>query len=321
MGQLKHLVNTLRYYTRKFQSYNLFTYAACASFFIVTAILPLMVITISIVSFTPLAVQDFLDMVFEAIPESFYPVFNRIMDDISGTGITALSVSVVALLWSASKSVLGLMDGLNAIAGVQDFRNYFLKRAICIIYMLLMILGMILTLGLRVFGRQILGNLRLITPHLANAFEVIMNFRGLTLFFVISLIIVIVYTAFPNKKMRMWLQIPGAVFSAFAWIAFSEVYSIYVEHYSSFSILYGTIGVVVLAMVWLYFCISIVFIGAVINQLYPSIFWRAYIGIKYRRIQWRQRKFSRRTARIQRLREKKGIRSEHPAHSGEDEKL
>ena len=280
------LSDYVKYYIRKLSDYRIFTYAASASFFIITALLPLIMLTLSIISFTPLAAQDFLDMVANILPESFRSMFYYLADDMIDTGFTALSVSVVVLLWSASKSVLGLMDGLNAIAKVDDYRNYFLKRAVCIVYMLFFIIGLIITLGLQVFSRvfsqMLLVKLKGKSQRLASILSVIMNFHQPVIFLVTTLILVLIYTFFPNKKMRLLMQIPGAVFASFTWLLFSDIYSFYVENFSSYSMVYGSIGVAILAMIWLYFCISFVFIGAVFNQLYPSIFWRMVVGLRYR---------------------------------------
>ena len=112
-----------------------------------------------------------------------------------------------------------------------------------------------------------------------------MDLRGLTLYLIMALVFVLIYTFFPNKKMRFYMQIPGAMFTSLAWLVFSELFSIYVNNFSTFSTLYGSLGVIILVMLWLYICMSIVFIGAVINRLYPSIFWRMFVVIKHRKTQ------------------------------------
>jgi membrane protein len=272
--------NTLRYYTKKFGSYHVSTYAASASFFIITAIFPLLMLVLSILSFTPLSTQDFLDMVANLLPESFGPLLSRVTDDLLTTSATALSVSLVATLWTASKSMLGLLDGLNAIADVNDTRNFIFKRIICMGYMLVLILGLLINLGLRVFGQHILSLLETATPRLARLFSGAMDLRGLTLFLIIALVFVLIYTFFPNKKLKFYLQIPGALFTSLAWLLFSELFSIYVNQFGQFSPLYGGLTTVILAMLWLYFCMYIVFIGAVINKGYPELFWRCFVAFR-----------------------------------------
>lgn len=276
------LISTLRYYTKRFGSYHISTYAASASFFIITAIFPCLMLILSVISYTSFDTQEFLDMMASLLPGSFQSLFYSISEDILTTSVTALSLSVIATLWTASKSMLGLMDGLNAIADVEDTRNFVFKRIVCIGYMLVLIAGLLFNLALRVFGQHILSLLQHNIPPLARVFSSLMDFRGLTLYLIMALVFVLIYTFFPNKRMRFYMQIPGAMFTSLAWLIFSELFSIYVNSYSTFSSLYGSLGVVILVMLWLYFCMSIVFIGAVINRMYPSIFWRMYVVLRHR---------------------------------------
>ena len=243
-----------------------------------------------VISYTSFDTKEFLDMLASLLPGSFQGLFYTVSEDILTTSVTALSVSLVVTLWTSAKSMLGLLDGLNAIADVNDTRNFIFKRIICIGYMLILIAGLLFNLGLRVFGQHILSLLQRNVPRLARIFGALMDFRGLTLYLIMALVFVLIYTFFPNKKMRFYMQIPGALFTSLAWLLFSEAFSIYVNNFSTFSTLYGSLGVVILVMLWLYFCMSIVFIGAVINRVYPSIFWRMFVVLKHRKSQRRQEK-------------------------------
>ena len=279
------LYRTLRYYAKQFGSYHISTYAASASFFIITAIFPFLMLILSVISYTSFDTKEFLDMVASLLPVSFQGLFYTVSEDILTTSVTALSVSLVVTLWTAAKSMLGLLDGLNAIADVNDTRNFVFKRIICIGYMLILIAGLLFNLGLRVFGQHILSLLQHNVPRLARIFAALMEMRGLTLYLLMALVFVLIYTFFPNKKMRFYMQTPGALFTSLAWLLFSEAFSIYVNNFSTFSTLYGSLGVLILVMLWLYFCMSIVFIGAVINRVYPSIFWRMFVVLKHRKSQ------------------------------------
>ena len=142
-SRLGRLVRAAQYYTLRFVSYHIATYAASASFFIITAIFPLLIFVLSILSLTGLSTEDFLEMVAVLLPDSLEPTLSRITENLLPTSATTLSLSLVATLWTASKSMLGLLDGLNAIADVNDTRNFLLKRAICMVYMLVMIAAII----------------------------------------------------------------------------------------------------------------------------------------------------------------------------------
>jgi membrane protein len=76
------------------------------------------------------------------------------------------------------------------------------------------------------------------------------------------------------------MQLPGACFTSLAWLLFSSLFSIYVGQVGQFSALYGSLTMLILAMLWLYFCMYIVFIGAVLNKIYPELFWKVFVAIK-----------------------------------------
>ena len=271
------IVKTIRYYLRQFSSYHISTYAASASFFVVTAIFPLLMLVLSIISMTRLSTEDFIDMIVLMLPDSFEPLLNEVASSLITSSATALSLSLLVTLWTAGKSMLGLLDGLNAIVDVNDTRNFILKRVICIGYMLLLILAVLVNLGLRVFGQRIHTLLSDNFPYVARLFSSLMEQRGLTLFLIFTAMFMLIYTVFPSKKLKFYMQLPGAAFTSLAWMGFSWLFSIYVNRIGQFSILYGGLTMMILAMLWLYFCMYIVFIGAVINKLCPELFWNGYL--------------------------------------------
>lgn len=262
--------NSAKYYARRFGAYHISTFAASASFFIMTAIFPLLMLALSIISFTPLSTEDLINALLLIVPTSLRPLATYLAESLMMTSATALSVSLVATLWSASKSMLGLLDGLNAIADVNDTRNFIFKRIVCMGYILILILGLMVNLGLRVFGQHILELLQQIAPGLAQIFSTLMQLRGLTLFSILALVFLLIYTFFPNKKMKVLRQIPGALFTSLAWLLFSSLFSIYVNQAATSS-LYGSLTTVILAMLWLYFCMYLIFLGAVLNNFWPDL--------------------------------------------------
>ena len=71
----------------------------------------------------------------------------------------------------------------------------------------------------------------------------------------------------PAGKNGFWESLPGALLAALGWQIFSDLYSIYVEHYAHLSSIYGSVYAVALSMLWLYCCMSIVFYGGALNVL------------------------------------------------------
>ena len=94
-----------------------------------------------------------------------------------------------------------------------------------------------------------------------------------------SLLLFTIYFAFlyyfiPGRHALFREELPGAILSSFLWISFSYLYSFYVDTWGTISSIYGSLTSIVFLMLWLYFCITFLFLGALLNkylQTYHSI--------------------------------------------------
>jgi membrane protein len=81
---------------------------------------------------------------------------------------------------------------------------------------------------------------------------------------ILTCVFTAIYTWVPKKKLRMRDQIPGAIFSSVSWLAFSALFSLYLNHNSSFGI-YGSLATIVIALLWMYYCMYILLLGTYLN--------------------------------------------------------
>ena len=242
-------------------------YAAQASFFIVTAFFPFIMLLLTLIQFLPnVGKSDLLSVMVQIMPKMLHSLIVSIVDDlyIKSPG-TILSVTALTALWSASKGMLGIERGLNRIYGDFKHRNYVLQRLLCSLYTLLFMLVCVMSLVLLIFGKNIERLLFRFLPVFAPAASLIISLRSLFALAVFLLTFVGLYTIVPSRKQKPRQQLPGAVFTAVGWLAFSYAFSIYFTHFSNFSYMYGSLTAIVLLMLWLYICICILFIGAELN--------------------------------------------------------
>ena len=242
-------------------------YAAQASFFIVTAFFPFIMLLLTLIQFLPnVGKSDLLSVMVRIMPKMLHSLVVSIVDDlyIKSPG-TILSVTALTALWSASKGMLGIERGLNRIYGDFKHRNYVLQRLLCSLYTLLFMLVCIMSLVLLIFGKNIERLLFRFLPVFAPAARLVISLRSLFALAVFLLTFVGLYTIVPSRKQKPRQQLPGAVFTAVGWLAFSYAFSIYFTHFSNFSYMYGSLTAIVLLMLWLYICICILFIGAELN--------------------------------------------------------
>lgn len=251
----------------KIAKLNIPLYASQASFFLALSVFPMLVLLMGLLRFTTLDVADLTEMLHGFLPTPLMPAAQRLISNTyrSTTG-TMLSISALTALWSASQGIHGLRMGLNAIGHVEENRNWFHTRFLSVVYTILFLLVMLLTLALHVLGTGLLHYLPLAESPFFRFLESIVDFRFFLLLAVQTLLFCGMFIFLPNRRCRLGEVFPGAVFASLGWMIFTQLYSLYVEHFASLSIVYGSVYAVALSLLWLYCCISIVFFGGALNQ-------------------------------------------------------
>lgn len=256
----------------KFVKDEITVYAAQASFFIVIAFFPFIMLLLTLLQFIPAVTKsDLLTILVRIMPDMLDSLVVGIVDDlyVKSPG-TILSITALVALWSAGRGMMGIERGLNRVSGVFEKRNYVVRRLMCAFYTLIFMVVCVVSLVLLVFGTALQNMVLRLFPLLGSITRHLISFRTLlamTLFFICF---VGLYTFIPKKKQNPRHQMPGAAFTTVCWLLFSYAFSLYFTNFSNFSYMYGSLTAIVLLMLWMYFCICILFIGAEINCFLES---------------------------------------------------
>ena len=222
-------------------------YTAQASFFIILSIFPFILL--------------FFNLIGHAL---FIQVVSEIYEHVSST---AVSITAIAAIWSASKGVLSVMFGLYEIAKIHQKRNYFISRFVSMLYTIIFTVALASTMVLLVFGNKLFNLAISLAPWLRQISIVTLMLRYLLVFLLLVLFFSLIYRLANFKLATFGKVFPGAFFSALGWVVFSYIFSIYVDSFSGMSYMYGSFTAVIVFMLWIYFLIYIMFIGAEINKL------------------------------------------------------
>lgn len=247
--------------------------AAYGAYFLILSMFPALLLILSCLRYTGLTVQDLTGVLGYVLPEALVETAEELIYNTYRNATSAVTgVSVLTLLWSSSKGVYGLLTGLNAVYEVQEDRGYVYTRGISVLYAVLFLAVLVLTLVLHVFGNAIVDLIYGIQNPIIMFLADLIDLHGIVLLAVQTLLFTAVYMVLPNKRNGFWNSLPGAMFSAVGWAAFSSVYSIYVTHFSRISNIYGSVYAVAISMLWLYFCICILLYGGALNKYVAQ--WR-----------------------------------------------
>lgn len=242
-------------------------YAAQSAFFLMLSLVPILLLLMTLVRVTPVTQADIIEVAYEIFPRTISGTIIAIVDEVYKQTGTTISISILMAFWSAGRGVLAMSNGLSAIRGTDETRNYIYLRIRAAFYTVLFLIAIVLSLVLLGFGNSISLLVRDHIPVLRYVIEFIIEIRTVVIIGVLISVTTLMYEFLPNKKGKPLHQIPGAVFTAFGWTFASFLFSIYMDIFKGFSNMYGSLTTIVLIMLWLYFCMYVMLLGGEINDL------------------------------------------------------
>lgn len=252
---------------RSLAALNIPIHAANAGYFIILAIFPGLVLLLSLLRYTPLDIHALVAMLEGILPAAMLPAAEKlILNTYHSTSNAVVSLSAVTALWSASRGIYGLLTGLNAVYCVKENRGYFYTRLISMLYTFAFLVVLLLTLVLHVFGTSLLGLLESAQSPLLRFLTGVVDLRFFLLVILQTAVFAVMFMILPNRKNRFSDSLPGALLSSIGWLVFSHLYSLYIDHFPSYSGIYGPVYGIALSMLWLYFCMTILFYGGALNH-------------------------------------------------------
>ena len=243
-------------------------YAAQASFFVIISVMPFLSLLVTLLRvFAPMVnIEDLREMVNIAIPDSMVALYESVLTDLSSiSAISLASISVFMVLWSASKGIGAIRQGIMTVYKVPRQYGYLPDVLRSLLYTLSFLVLIIAVVVVLIFG-ELLSNLLQTKLGISLAYKTPFFLAFLTLVFTI------LYYAVARKSRvvcRKFLRhVPGAICAALGWLLYSFGYSLYITHFSGASLIYGGLTALCLIMLWLYFCMIILLCGAEINKLF-----------------------------------------------------
>ena len=253
-------------YLDRLKKDNISAFSAQAAFFLIMSVVPFFSLLLTLVKYLPISTQMLRSTIEIFLPSPLEPMASTIIDELLyKTNSAILSVSVLVAIWSASKGVMAIINGLKAVYHVEDNRNYFLVRLISSLYTVVFVVAIIVTLLLIVFGNTIYHALKQDFPAAADFIGIFVRQKFVLSFCVLTLFFLFIYQLVKRESNEFIYLVPGAVFSSLSWIIFSYAFSIYIEKFSDFSYTYGSLATIILLMLWVYTCMYLLFIGAELN--------------------------------------------------------
>lgn len=243
-------------------------YAAGASFYILLSVFPALLFLLTVLSHLPVVLETALELLEYLIPDSFLPLADYIGQTISeGTSLALLSLSAFTTLWSASKGILALMDGLNAVLGVRDHRGFLRRRCMAVFYFLLLSVSLLATLCFHALGQWILAACIRHFPVFSDLWQRLLHLRFLYTLLPLTVLFALLYRVLPAVKTQLRHCLLGGIATAAGWLLFSSLFSVYVNVFARHQQFYNGFGFLILTLLWLHVCILMFLLGGIFSVL------------------------------------------------------
>ncbi|RST72305.1 YihY/virulence factor BrkB family protein [Siminovitchia acidinfaciens] len=246
-------------------------FAAQLSYFFLLSLFPMLIFLFTLLPYTPLTQEDIFHLIKDFAPEETYTMIKRTISGIMDNRSSGLlSVGFIATLWAASKGMNALMKSLNRAYDVEEKRSFIVSRGLSIVLTIAMIFVFMLALLLPVFGKQ-LGLFIFSYLGLSDQFLKIWGaIRWILSPVILFLVFLAVYYLAPNIRIRCVTAIPGSIFASLGWIVVSLGFSFYVSNFGNYTAMYGSIGTIIIMMLWFYFSAIIIMVGGEINSYFSD---------------------------------------------------
>jgi membrane protein len=263
---------TLKRAAKGFSRDNLTDWAAALTYYAVLSLFPAIIALISILGLVvdPATITRVItDVVSQLGPKSAVDTFKGPIDQIAGNrsgALLGLIIGVAAALWTASGYVGAFMRASNAIYGRDEGRPFWILRPLQILVtFVLVMMAALVVLSLIISGpvASAIGS----AVGLGDTAVTVWNIaKWPVMLVVVMVMLAILYWPAPNAKYHgfRWVS-PGAVLAVLVWIVASVAFAFYVANFGSYNKTYGTLGGVIVFLVWMWITNLAVLLGAEVN--------------------------------------------------------
>ncbi|MCX0399998.1 YihY/virulence factor BrkB family protein [Clostridium perfringens] len=267
-GFLRKTVIFLVMFIKKIGDDDIFALGAQLAYYMVLSFIPFLMFLMTLVGFSHLNSDAVLNLLSNVMPtEAFNLIQSTVIEIVDREQTGLLWISIALAIWVSSSGFKAVIKGLNKAYGVKETRSYIKLKLISMIYTILLALIVIATLFLFVFGDVIGDFFMKVLEHPEFIYYIWNILRYVVVILIMILFFMFLYNATPCVRLG-WIEvIPGAVITTLGWISISYIFAYYVNNFSNYSRLYGSLGAVFMFMTWMFITSMILILGGEINAV------------------------------------------------------
>ncbi|WP_343841938.1 YihY/virulence factor BrkB family protein [Salinibacillus aidingensis] len=240
--------------------------AAQLAYFFLLSLFPFIIFLLTLMAYIPVTVEQMMSLVGSYVPGDTMNFIEQnigqLMDNKNGQ---LLSIGLISTLFIASNGINALIRVINLTYEIHPKRSFISARLISMVLTVAMYLVIITALLLPVFG-EVLGIYVFSFFGAGDEFlRVWEAMRWVISAIVMLFIFIFLYKISPEKRVTLTEALPGAIFATFGWQLVSFIFAFYVENFGHYDARYGSLGAMIVLMIWLYLSALIIILGGEMN--------------------------------------------------------
>lgn len=265
-NRVKSLYSLIMDFIKKCNDDHVAAFGAMSAFFMLLSLFPFMIFFLTLTKYAPFSKDDIINILTQILSFERRSMITSLVNEIyRKTQASIFTISIVAALWSSSRGIYSIVIGLNSVYDIDDHRNYFVIRIFSLFYTVIFAFLIIAMLILWVFGNSLYRYIRKRFPMFATFAGYFLHKRTILTIVILTFLFMMIYRFVPDRKCSFRRQWPGALVAAVGWLVVSFGCAFYMDNFTNFSLVYGSMAGIMILLLWLYFCMSMIFYGAEVN--------------------------------------------------------
>jgi len=218
-------------------------------------------------------------LILSSLPTDMSAIINPIIQEItSNPSFSVLSIAFLSIIWTASSFVEGLRTILNKIYRVENKPHYILRRILSILEFFMITFVIISAVFGLIILPQIIQKINSILVGSVYSTPILwIKIRGFATYSILFFMISLIYYLIPNKKQKIDFIFPGAFITLTGWVISGKLFTLYLKNFNQFNIIYGSLGGVVITLIFFYIISAILVYGAEFNYYFGERFLKKFV--------------------------------------------
>lgn len=257
-----------RHYWELVNKNELMALAGQVTYYMILSFFPLLIFLMTFAGYANVSSEKIFEDFQYLLPEETYLMVESIIYEIfSQRSPTLLSFGMLGTIWASLNGISALMRGIVKAYGLKEERNFWGLKLTAIAFLFIITLTIILSITILFLG-EALGNSLFKTLGVTSIFPYLWPKLRLVIQFLLLIATFIILNRMATRSLySSRMVLPGSLFAATGWVIISLAFSSYVRLFANFSITYGSVGGIIILLLWLYWSSEILLLGCALNAV------------------------------------------------------